>query len=80
MDEAIEYANAILDSGREPKIEDFYDDYPCFVDGENYMDYNYPYSRIFTTPNLFEEWKKHHKKVFNSFDEFIQQVKNKRIK
>lgn len=79
VDEAIEYANAILDSGREPKIEDFYDDYPCFVDGENYMDYNYPYSRIFT-PNLFEQRKKHHKKIFNGFDDFIQQVKNKRIK
>lgn len=52
VEEAIEYANAIYDSGREPIAEDFYDDYPCFVDGSNYNQYNYPYNRIFTPPSL----------------------------
>ena len=32
VDEAIEYAEAIIESGREPQIDDFHDDYPCFVD------------------------------------------------
>lgn len=52
VDEAIEYANAILDSGREPLVEDFYDDYPCFVDRTNYKEYNYPYDRVFAPPVL----------------------------
>ena len=56
VDEAIEYAEAIIESGREPQIDDFNDDYPCFVDGENYCDYNYPYDVIFS-PSQFEEWK-----------------------
>lgn len=77
VDEAIEYAEAIIESGREPQIDDFHDDYPCFVDGENYCDYNYPYDVIFS-PSQFEEWKKLHHKVFNGFDDFISFVKNKK--
>lgn len=73
--EALEYARAIIDSGREPVIEDFFDDYPCFVDGSNYQDYPYPYLRVFKTIDRFEYWKQHHKKVFNSFNDFIQHAK-----
>lgn len=75
VDEAIDYAKAIIESGREPQVEDFYDDYPCFVDGENYQDYNYPYKRIFKHEAQFETWKRNHKKVFRDFDEFISFVK-----
>ena len=75
IDEAIEYAKCIIDSGREPCIEDFKDDYPCFVDGANFQDYDYPYSVIFDQFH-FEQWKKYHKKVFDSFDDFIKYVKN----
>ena len=73
VDEAIEYANAIIDSGRKPVEEDFYDDYPCFVDGHNYKDYKYPYSRVFN-PSQFESWKSTHKAVFNGFDDFMKKV------
>lgn len=74
VDEAVEYANAIIDSGRVPVVMDFKDDYPCFVDGENYQDYDFPYSKVFTTSAKFEEWKKNHKKVFNGFEDFITHV------
>ena len=77
IDEAIEYAEAILESGREPQVNDFCDDYPCFVDGENYKDYDYPYDVIFS-PSQFEVWKKKHHKVFNGFDDFILFVKNRK--
>lgn len=77
VDEAIEYANAILDSGREPLVEDFYDDYPCFVDRTNYKEYNYPYDRVFAPPS-FDSWLKTHNKVFDGFDEFISYVKQRR--
>ena len=78
VDECIEYANAILDSGREPKKEDFYDDYPCFVDAENMHEYDYPYERVFTRPEQLEAWKAHHKKIFNGFDDFMKEVYKRR--
>lgn len=76
VEEAVEYAQSIIDSGREPCIDDFKDDYPCFVDGENYKDYDYPYSVIFNKEQ-FEQWKKNHKKTFDGFDDFIKYVKSK---
>lgn len=79
IDEAIDYARAILDSGREPQIDDFYDDYPCFVNGGNYMNYDYPYKRIFRCEELFEVWKRNHKSVFKNFDDFINHVKQSHV-
>lgn len=72
--EAIEYARAILDSGREPSIDDFYDDYPCFVDGGNHKEYQYPYRNVFSHDE-FEAWTRSHQKQFNGFEEFIKHVK-----
>lgn len=80
VDECIEYANAILDSGREPKKEDFYDDYPCFVDAENMHEYDYPYKRVFKKSEQLEAWKSHHKKIFNGFDDFMKEVYKRREK
>lgn len=73
VEESILYAISIIQSGRDPKVEDFYDDYPCFVDGENYKVYNYPYYRLFNKEQ-FEIWKKNHKKTFNGFEEFMKEV------
>lgn len=78
VDECFEYANAILDSGRTPTKEDFYDDYPCFVDASNMHEYDYPYTRVFKEPEQLEAWKKHHKKMFNGFDEFLKEVYRRR--
>ncbi len=77
VNECIEYARAIFESGREPLKADFYDDYPSFVDGENMDDYNYPYRSIFM-PNQLCEWRKNHRKIFDSFEDFINHVKAKR--
>lgn len=79
IEEAINYALAIYERGRIPKIEDFYDDYPVFVDRRNYMDYNFPYSRVFTEEQ-FEEWKNVHKAPFFGFDEFMQAVEERKEK
>lgn len=78
IEECIEYANAILDSGRTPTKEDFYDDYPCFVDASNMHEYDYPYQRVFKKPEQLEAWKKHHKKTFNGFDDFMKEVYRRR--
>ena len=71
--ECKEYARAIIDSRREPTVEDFYDDYPCFVDSRNYMNYQYDYYRIFT-PDQFEKWKKNHRAAFHGLDDFIKNL------
>lgn len=76
--EAIEFALAIYRSGRNPRMEDFFDDYPVFVDGRNFNEYNYPYSRIFR-PEQFEVWKKSHNATFNGWEEFMAEVDRQRI-
>ena len=79
MQEAVEYGKAILDSGREPTIADFYDDYPCFVDGSNYKDYPYPYMNVFENKKNFEQWCRNHKKKFDGFEDFMHFVKNEYV-
>lgn len=76
VEECIEYAQAILASGKELKKEDFYDDYPCFVDGSNFQEYDYPYGNIFNSKQ-FEIWKKHHQATFHGFDDFVKFIKEK---
>ena len=77
-EETIELANAILDRGREPVVQDFRDDYSCFVDGSNWQEYDYPYSVIFNEEQ-FAWWKQHHKKEFDGFEDFMKYVKSKRM-
>ena len=74
--ECVEYAKAILASGKELKKEDFYDDYPCFVDGSNFSEYDYPYGNIFNLKQ-FEIWKENHHAIFHGFDDFVKFVKEK---
>ena len=76
VNECVEYAQAILASGKELTKEMFYDDYPCFVDGGNYQEYDYPYHRIFN-PVQFDKWKKYHKAIFKGFEDFVDFVKKK---
>lgn len=74
VDECVEYAQCIIQSGREPNLKDFYDDYPSFVDGRNADMLPYPYTRIFSKKQ-FERWKRHHKAKFSGFEEFMKYVK-----
>lgn len=74
VNEAIEYAISIYSKGRTPTVDDFYDDYPAFVDGSNYMNYNYPYSKVFNKEQ-FEKWKINHKAPYNGFEDFMNEVK-----
>lgn len=78
VDEAIEYALCIRKNlNREPKVEDFYDDYPVFVDATNLHMYpDYPYDRVFKG-DRFKKWKANHKAVFNGFEEFMIAVNKK---
>lgn len=73
--ETVRCAIAIYNSGREPVVEDFYDDYPAFVDARNYKEYNFNYSRQFPQKEQFEKWLNVHKAPFNGFEEFMAHVK-----
>lgn len=75
VDESIRCAKAIFATGREPVPEDFYDDYPAFVDARNYKDYNYNYSRQFPEKSQFNKWLEVHKAPFFGFEEFMAHVK-----
>lgn len=76
INECFEYAKTILDTGRELSIDDFKDDYVLFVDGNNYKEYNYPYSKVFNDKQ-FEIWKKNHKAIYHGFEEFLVAIKEK---
>lgn len=73
--ETIRCAMAIYESGKEPVVEDFFDDYPAFVDARNYKEYNFNYSRQFPNNEQFENWLNVHKAPFNGFEEFMAHVK-----
>lgn len=77
IEECINLALAIYDSGRTPTIKDFERDYPAFVDGSNYKEYDFDYFREFT-PTQFEQWKLNHHAPFHGFDEFMKVVNAKK--
>lgn len=75
--EVIEFGRSIKEYyNRFPQIDDFYDDFPAFVNGDNMHQYPFDYNRIFTTEQL-ETWKKNHKPYFQSFDEFLKEISSK---
>lgn len=72
IEEIIDYAKSIRERfHREPTIEDFYDDYPAFVDGSNCDEFDYPYQRIFNDEQ-FNIWKQSHKAHFKNFEELLE--------
>lgn len=78
-EEAIDYAISIKERiNREPIVDDFTDDYPCFVDGSNINEYSkMPYHTVLKEKH-FERWKKNHTAVFNGFENFMTET-NKRV-
>lgn len=70
--EAKEYVNSIMGG----HIEDFYDDYPLFVDKDNIEQYsNIPFGNVFKDKKTFEAWLSAHKKTFDGFEQFLQMNK-----
>lgn len=75
VNEAFEYANSIIDRyGREPRYEDFFEEFHLFVDKTNINQY----------PNLniinqlgegYRAWIENHTALFSNFDEFIEKAK-----
>lgn len=76
IEETIDYARSIKERfNREPNLDDFKDDYPCFVDGSNMDEYPMmPYSRVLKSH--LERWKQKHRAPFKGFEEFMKEVNN----
>lgn len=76
LEEAFEYARSIKERFvRQPEIEDFYEEFPFFVNGQDFGQYPMlPIKR--QLGEGFEDWKKHHKSVFENFDAFLTAALN----
>jgi len=74
IEEAFVYARSIKERyGRIPVIEDFWEEFPLFINGDE-MD-KYPminYKKQLGRAK--EKWKKNHKALFRNFDDFLEHV------
>ena len=71
--EALEYARSIKERfHREPKVEEFYEEFSLFIDHEN--ENNYPQIKISNQlGNIgYSHWKKSHKRKYTDFDDFLK--------
>lgn len=70
--EAFEYARSIQECfHRKPKVEDFWEEFPLFVDKGNMHLYpKLPYKR--QLGDNLPYWIEHHKRIFDGFDEFLE--------
>lgn len=74
--EAMDYARSIKERfHREPKVEEFYEEFSLFVDSENEDKYsNLPIAKQLGEGYFL--WKKSHKRKFKDFDDFIKSALN----
>jgi serine acetyltransferase len=71
LEEAFEYARSIRQNfGREPQVEDFWEEFPHFVSGDKIDCYpTLPIKR--QLGQAYNHYRKHHKATFDSFEEFL---------
>lgn len=72
IEEAFEYAKSIQTRfNRRPKLDEFWEEFPLFVDKENMHLYpKLPYKR--QLGSSLDYWIEHHKKTFDGFDAFLK--------
>lgn len=75
VEEAFEYANSIAERyGREPRYEEFYEEFALFVDKDNI--HKYPNLPIASQLGVaYEDWLSRHKAPFADFEAFISEAK-----
>lgn len=75
LEEAKEYVRSIRKRfGREPMVEELYEEFIYFVDKHNISDYpQLPIRR--QLGNGYDEWLKHHVAPYKSFDDFLKSIK-----
>lgn len=71
LKEAFAYAQRIKEvTGRKPTIEEMYEEFPFYLDGDK----EEPRLKIpvrYQTRGFYEEWRKNHKSIYKNFDEFL---------
>ena len=73
--EAFAYARSIKERfGRMPVIEDFWEEFPLFINGDEMDKYpaRFKHEMEMQLDNALPNWKKNHKALFRSFDDFIE--------
>ena len=72
LQEAFDYARSIQERyGRKPVEADFFEEFPFFVNGNEIDKYpTIPIER--QLGNALPEWKKNHKAMFDSFEDFLK--------
>jgi acetyltransferase-like isoleucine patch superfamily enzyme len=72
INEALAYAKSIEKRfHRKPRLEEFWEEFPLFVDKENMHLYPHlPYKR--QLGDSFDYWAEHHKKIYDGFEEFLK--------
>lgn len=70
--EALEYAKSIQERfGRRPRVEEFWEEFPLFVDKENIHEYpTLPYKK--QLGDSYDYWLEHHVKTFDGFEDFLK--------
>lgn len=73
-EEAMDYARSIKERfHREPRVEEFYEEFSLFVDSENENKYpNLPIANQLGGKDCYHLWKISHKRKFKDFDDFIK--------
>jgi acetyltransferase-like isoleucine patch superfamily enzyme len=76
VQESFDYANSIIKRfEREPKIEEFWDEFPLFLNGDEEHP-ELPYKTKTLLKGGYDRYKKNHKSLYNGFDEFILAAKH----
>src|SRR5690606_33481699 len=72
VQEALIYARSIKESlGRNPRIEDFWEEFPLFLDGDQDCK-NLPIKR--QLGDAYGYYRDHHRAIFNGFDDFLKKA------
>lgn len=75
FNEVTEYAYCIKDQlHKDPVLQDFYDDYPIFIDKTNIKSYkSIPFHHVFSDEQL-NHWLEKHKAQYKGFDDFMNNL------
>ena len=78
-DEAFEYARSIIERfGRQPVVEDFWEEFPLFVSGKDVGKYpNLPIKSQLGP--IYEHYVKEHIAEFENFEDFLKEAENNDI-
>tara|TARA_R110002049_G_scaffold113107_1_gene263149 strand:+ start:1618 stop:2328 length:711 start_codon:yes stop_codon:yes gene_type:complete len=75
-EEAFEYARSIKEAyGREPRVSDFYEEFPLFIDGNKSHKFKKEIPTIESQyGESYSNYVKNHKAMFTDFEEFLKQA------